>query len=65
MATKPRSTSPASTAAQHLGDGPEGHELARGQVGLGQQRLLGERPERAEEADAEGVGAIGGHGLAG
>ncbi len=29
------------------------HQLGRGQVGLGQQRLLGERAERAEEADAQ------------
>ena len=37
---------------QHLGEGAHGHELLAGQVGLGQQGLLGEGALGAEEADA-------------
>ena len=43
------------------------HELAGREIGLGQERLLGERPQRAEEPDSEGArsdaGSIG-HGPA-
>ena len=53
MATNPRSTSPASVAASTSAIERDRHQLALGEVGLGEQRLLGEGAERAEEADAE------------
>ena len=46
---------------EHVGHRAEQHELGRRQVGLGLQRLLGERAERPEEADA-GARRGGGHG---
>ena len=38
---------------EHVADRRDRHELAEGEVGLREQRLLGERAERSEEADAE------------
>ncbi len=68
IGTKPRSTSPASTARSTSGIDGSRHQLGLGEVGLGQQRLLGERAERPEEADARAAGdacRVSGHGLAG
>jgi hypothetical protein len=39
---------------QHVGDGGHGHQLVLGQVVLGEEGLLGERPGRAQVADARG-----------
>ena len=36
---------------EHRRDGAEGRQIRRGQVGLGQQRLLGEGGRRAEVGD--------------
>ena len=52
MGTMPRSTSPRSTAAMHVGERRAGDELRPGEIGLRQERLLGERAGRAEEGDA-------------
>ena len=62
MATNPRSTSPALDRVEHVGHRAAQHQLAARQVGLRLQRLLGERAERPEEADARG-GSI--HGRSG
>ena len=52
IGTTPPSTSPRSTAAITSGTDAYGVALARGEVGLGEQRLLGERPGRTEVRDA-------------
>ena len=36
---------------EHVGHRAEQHQLRRGEIGLGAERLLGERAERAEEPD--------------
>ena len=38
---------------EHVADRRDGHELTDGEVGLREQRLLGEGAERSEEPDAE------------
>ena len=47
---------------EHVGHRAERHELGSGQIGLREQRLLGERAERTEEADPPGVGRRSGYG---
>ena len=61
MGTNPRSTSPDSVAPSTSGIEVDGTSCGLGQVGLGEQRLLGERAGRAEEADG-GLGAVDGAG---
>ena len=51
MGTMPRSTSPLLDRGDHVRDVAERHRLARGEVGLREQRLLRERAVRPEEAD--------------
>ena len=46
---------------QHVGERRQGHQVGRGQVGLAEQRLLGERAGRPEEADPGGWGGGTGH----
>ena len=48
MGTKPRSTSPRATASSTAVMEGEGPQVGPGQVGLGQERLLGEGGCRAE-----------------
>ena len=62
MATKPRSTSPVGRRGSTSGIDAHGDQLARGQVGLAEQRLLGEGARGAEEADPR---SVGGHGAGG
>ena len=51
IGTKPTPTSPGGDRVEHVRHRPVRDELARGEVGLGTQRLLGERAERPEEPD--------------
>ena len=51
IGTTPQSTSPDLDGVEHVGHGDEVDELGGGEVGLGAHGLLGERAERAEEAD--------------
>ena len=50
---------------EHVGHGRVGDELAAGEVGLGAQRLLGERAERPEEPDPQRRLGRRWHGLVG
>ena len=52
IGTTPPSASPRSTAAITSGTGGERRAVAGGEVGLRQQRLLGERPGRTEIRNA-------------
>ena len=56
MATKPRSMLAVVGGGEHLGDGRHRDQLVAGQVGLGEQRLLGEGALGSEEADATARG---------
>ena len=58
MPTKPRSTVAGVGGGQHLGDRGHRHELLAGQVGLREQRLLGEGARGTEEADATARGRV-------
>ena len=49
--TKPPSTSPLSAASSASPIVAHGHEVGDGEVGLGEKRLLGERPRRPQEGD--------------
>ena len=51
----------AGDAVEHVGNGAAGDQLARREIGLGAQRLLGERAERPEEGDTR-QHRLAGHG---
>ena len=51
MGTIPTSTSPRLDRGDDVRDVAERHRLARGEIGLREQRLLRERAVRPEEAD--------------
>ena len=62
MGTKPEVGPARGHRLEHCGDGAEGVQLGRGQVRLGEQRLLGEGGGRAEVGDG---GRRRGHSWAG
>ena len=50
---------------EHVGDRRQRHQLCGGEVGLGEQGLLGERPEGAEKSHSYQRAVVMGHELPG